>query len=78
MNGVPIVVLDEQSILMLPMNHSLIPMRNDLESNKSKVFFIQNSRIQVGRILFLDKNAVGDSVIIKSYLTTINSVDDSA
>ena len=30
-----------------------IPMRNNLEANKSKGFAIQHSRIQVGRILFL-------------------------
>ena len=36
------------------MNHSPIPMRNDLLANESKGFFIQESRIQVGRILFLD------------------------
>ena len=30
MNGVPIIVSDEQEILMLPMNHSPILMCNDL------------------------------------------------
>ena len=36
MNGVPIIVSNEQSILMLPMNCSQIPMFNNLESNESK------------------------------------------
>ena len=30
MNGVPIIVLNKQSILMIPMNHSLITMCNNL------------------------------------------------
>ena len=34
MNGVPIIFLNEQSIIMLPINHSPIPMRNDLEENE--------------------------------------------
>ena len=29
MNGVPIIVLNEQSILVLPINHSPIPMRQN-------------------------------------------------
>ena len=53
-NCVPIIVSNEQSILMLPMNQSPIPMQNDLKANTLKGFFIQHSRIQVGRILFLD------------------------
>ena len=55
MNGVRIIVSNEQLILMLPINHSPIPMCNDLESKESKGFIIKNSRIQVGHILFLDK-----------------------
>ena len=39
---------------MLPMNHSPIPMRNDLEANESKGFAIQHRRIRVGCILLLD------------------------
>ena len=31
MNGAPSIVLTEQSILMVPMNHSPIPMHNDLK-----------------------------------------------
>ena len=31
MNGVPIIISNEQSILMLPMNRSPIPMCNNLE-----------------------------------------------
>ena len=30
MNGVPIIISKKQSILMLPINHSPIPMRSDL------------------------------------------------
>ena len=59
MNGVPIIVSNEQSILMLPMNHSPIPMRNDLEANQSEGFVIQHSIIQFGRILFLDTKYSG-------------------
>ena len=59
MNGVPIIVLNKQSILILPMNHSPIPMRNNLEANKSKGFVIQHNRIQFGRIVFLDKKYSG-------------------
>ena len=33
-NGVPIIVFNEQSILMLRMTHSLIPMWNELEANQ--------------------------------------------
>ena len=33
MNCVPIIVSNKQSIRMLPMNHSPIPMHNDLEAN---------------------------------------------
>ena len=44
---------------MLPINHSPIPMRNDLEANKSEGFVIQHSRIQVGSILFLDTKYSG-------------------
>ena len=76
MNGVPIIVSDEQSILMLPMNHSPIPMHNHLEANESKCSVIQHSRIQFLRILLLDKNEVGNDVIVKmSYLIAINRVD---
>ena len=59
MKGIPIIVSNGQSILTLPMNHSLIPMRNDLEANESKGFVIQHSRIQVRRILFLDTKCNG-------------------
>ena len=41
------------------MNHSPIPMRNNLEANESKGFVIQHSIIQVGRVLFLDKKCSG-------------------
>ena len=33
MNGVPIIVSNEQKILMLPMNHSPIPVHTDLEAS---------------------------------------------
>ena len=33
-NGVPIIVFNEQSILMLRMTQSLIPMWNELEANQ--------------------------------------------
>ena len=59
MNGVPIIVPNEQSILMLPMNCSPIPMHNDLEANKLKGFFIQHSKIQVGHILLPDTKCNG-------------------
>ena len=45
MNGVHIIFSNEKSILILPMNQSPIPMCNNLESNESKGFVIQNSRI---------------------------------
>ena len=41
------------------MNHSPIPMRNDLKSHKLKGFVIQHSRIQVGSILFIDTKRSG-------------------
>ena len=59
MDGIPIIVSNEQAILMLPINHSSIPMRNDLEPNKSNFFVIQHSIFQVGPILFLDKKCSG-------------------
>ena len=55
MHGVPIIVLKKQSILIIPMNHSPIPMRNNLEANESKGYVIQHNIIQFGRIVFLDK-----------------------
>ena len=33
MNGFPIIVLNEQSILVIPMNHSLFSVRNDMEAD---------------------------------------------
>ena len=36
------------------MNHSPIPMYNNLQAKKLKFFVVQHSKIQVGRILFLD------------------------
>ena len=55
MNGVLIIVSNKQSILMLPMNHSPIPMENDLEANESKGVVIQHNSIQVECIPLLDK-----------------------
>ena len=40
LHGVPVTVSNEQAILVLPMNHSLTPMRNNLEANESKGFVI--------------------------------------
>ena len=57
---------------MLPMNHSLIPMCNDLESKESKVFVIQHSRIQVGRILLLDKKCIGKFCDSHNFLLNSN------
>ena len=68
MDGVPIIVSDEQLILMSPINHSPIPMVNDLEANKSKCFVIQYSRIQVGHILFLDTKCSGKFCDCQSFL----------
>ena len=66
MNGVHVIVSNKQPILMIPMNHSPISMRNNLEANESKVF------------VFI-KNAVVNYVIVKiSYLIEINHVDASS
>ena len=76
MNGVPIIFLNEQSIIMLPINQSPIPIRNDLESNETKDFSSNTveSRLEVSYSLI--KNLVENYVIVKmSYLTTINCVD---
>ena len=43
MNGVRIIVSNEQSTLMLPMNNSPISMRNNLEANESEGFVVQHS-----------------------------------
>ena len=59
MNDVPIIVSNEQSILVLPLNHSTIPMRDDLEANETKAFVAQHSIIQVGNILFIDTRCSG-------------------
>ena len=74
MNGVPIIVSNGQSIIILPMNHSLIPMQNNLESNKSKYFVIQHSRIQVWRILFLDTKYSGKFCDRQSVLISNNNL----
>ena len=37
-NGVPIIVSNKQAIIMLPINHSLVPMSNNLNTKKSKGF----------------------------------------
>ena len=79
MNGVPIVVSNEQSILMLPMNQSPIPMHNDLEANKSKGFSSNTVEFRLDVSYSLIQNSVENSVIVKmSYLIAINCVDDSA
>ena len=46
MNGVPIIVSDEQSILMLPMNHSPIPMQNDLEELFFPLTLVKRRRLE--------------------------------
>ena len=76
MNGVPIIFLNEQSIIMLQINQSPIPIRNDLESNETKDFSSNTveSRLEVSYSLI--QNLVENYVIVKmSYLTTINCVD---
>ena len=79
MHGVPIIISDEQSILMLPMNHSPIPIRKNLEANelKKKSSNAVESRLDLSYSLI--QNTVGNSVIVKiSYLIAINCVDASA
>ena len=72
MNSVPIIVSNEQSIIMLPINQSLISMHNDLKANESKGFFIQHSRIQVGRIPFLDTKCSGKFCDCQNFLHNSN------
>ena len=72
MNGVPIIVSNEQLVLMLPMNHSLISTSNNLEENKSIFFIIQHSIIQVRCILSLDTKFSGKSCDRQNVLLNSN------
>ena len=72
MNGVPVIISNKQSILMPLMNHSPIPMRNNLEANKLKGFVVQHGRIQVGRILFLDTKLSGKFCDRQNFLLNSN------
>ena len=72
MNSVPNIFFNKQSILMLPMDHSPIPMRNHIEENESKGFVIQHSRIQVGHILLLDTKCSGKSCDSQNVLLNSN------
>ena len=74
MNGVPIIASNDQDILILPMIHSTIPMRNNLEETESKGFVIKNSRIKVGRILFLDTKCSGKFCDCQDVLLNINKL----
>ena len=79
MNWVPVIVSDEQSIPMLPMNHSLILMRNYFESNYSKCFSSNTVKSRLDASYYLIQNKVGNSMIAKmSYLIAINRLDASA
>ena len=78
MNGVTIIVLEKHNIV-LPINHSPIPMCNNIKSNELKVFVTHYSRIQVGSILFLDTKYSGKFCGHQmSYLTRINCFYSSA
>ena len=59
MNGTPMIVSYEKSILLKPMLHLPVPMCSDLEANESKAFVIPRSTISVGRIIFLDSMCSG-------------------
>jgi hypothetical protein len=55
MSGIPMITSNEQSILVSPPIAQMpVPMRDDLGANESKGFAITNSRISVGRTVFLD------------------------
>ena len=79
MNCVPIIVSNEQAIFVLPMNHSPIPVCNDLKANKSKKLLSNTVESRLDVSCSLIQNSVGNSVIVKlSYLIAINRVDTSA
>ena len=58
MNGTPMIISNEKAILLQPMSHTHVPMSH-LEANESKAFVISQSRIGVGRIVFLDSACSG-------------------
>ena len=73
MNDVPIFY-NEQWILMIPMNNSPIPIRNDSKKNNLNVvsFKKEESRLDVSH--YLVQNSVENSVIVKmSYLISIST-----
>ena len=59
MNSIPIVISNEKAILLKPMTYTPVPMSNTMEANECKAFVFSNSRIGVGRIVFLDSPCSG-------------------
>ena len=79
MNGVLIIVSNEQLILMILMNHLPITICNNFEANKPKGFSSNKVESRLDVSYFLIQNTVGNCVIVKmSHLRTINCVDASA